>query len=362
MSGSPPGSAHLPVTKTAVLGITGATDLARVSKLNLFGQGVTHVGVLASETPALQLLSASLNDLSDDAFASICFGCPQLEELYVRGNKIRRPAALAAVLCLSRLTTLWIADNPLAACMGDAQLRQLLLHFQPSLQVIDNKRELSGYALEMQARPMHQTPDRARLLVYLSPCIYLCMCALAGVSEKERVASRNLPSSGVVTDAIAEAAELYPRLGINVHGHSNTPERRKPAATSGLPHTAAASPPLPANSGSGASRHDAAGRAGSYGASPYRRRPVVPGSGRKAPVTGAWAGSAARRGAGAPNTPEGGSNKPPIGRQSPGRDAPVTQSAGGASRAMLTAVLALVEQLDASALKIIKTRCTELEA
>lgn len=130
---------YLPVTETAVLGITGAKTLAAVTKLNLFGQGVTHVGVLASETPALRLLSASLNDLNDDALASVCFGCPHLEELYVRGNKVRRPAALAAIKCLPGLSILWIADNPLTAFIGESELRQLLLFFQPCLKIIDNK-------------------------------------------------------------------------------------------------------------------------------------------------------------------------------------------------------------------------------
>jgi hypothetical protein len=131
-----------PVTKSLVLGRTRASDLASVTKLNLYGAGVSSSGVLKTgELLNLTVLSASMNELDDSALDEIVSGCPALEELFLRGNRLDDVAGLARLSRLSKLKVLWVGDNPLSGRVSASDLRLLLLRCCPGLEAIDSQGE-----------------------------------------------------------------------------------------------------------------------------------------------------------------------------------------------------------------------------
>lgn len=143
---------NVPVTQSMVLGRTRAPDLRSVHKLNLFGSGVNAAGVLADGSMSLlQALSASCNEFDDEALAEICNGCPGIEELYLRGNRISQLASLGALANLSRLRIIWLAHNPVCTELSNQDMRTLLCHIVgPGLEILDNEGECGGVLCDRQ--------------------------------------------------------------------------------------------------------------------------------------------------------------------------------------------------------------------
>lgn len=61
--------------------------------------------------------------------------CPNLQELYIRKNKIEDLSEINHLATLPRLRNLWLADNP---CAETENYRPTVLRTLPNLQKLDN--------------------------------------------------------------------------------------------------------------------------------------------------------------------------------------------------------------------------------
>jgi len=84
------------------------------TSLNIFGLGAT---ALTARLPRLEVLSASSNHLTASLFAHLGTHCPEIRELYLRGNAIAGPLSLLSLLPPT-IRVLWMSGNPIAALPG----------------------------------------------------------------------------------------------------------------------------------------------------------------------------------------------------------------------------------------------------
>ncbi|GAB6025262.1 hypothetical protein CHUAL_010682 [Chamberlinius hualienensis] len=119
------------LTEGMVIGRTRATDLASVRKLNCWGSELGDVS-LVRHMPIVEVLSLSVNSITTLAdFAH----CPNLQELYVRKNKVSDLSEILYLRDLPKLRHFWLEDNPCAT--GD-RYRLTVLKYLPNLKKLDN--------------------------------------------------------------------------------------------------------------------------------------------------------------------------------------------------------------------------------
>ncbi|XP_076309921.1 uncharacterized protein LOC143225080 isoform X2 [Tachypleus tridentatus] len=119
------------LNETTVLCRTRAQDLKSVKKLNCWGSELCDVSII-KHMPNVEVLSLSVNRLSSLAdFAH----CPNLQELYIRKNNISNINEICYLQNVSKLRSLWLADNP---CAEKENYRMTVLRTLPHLQKLDN--------------------------------------------------------------------------------------------------------------------------------------------------------------------------------------------------------------------------------
>ncbi|ESO93625.1 hypothetical protein LOTGIDRAFT_119159 [Lottia gigantea] len=119
------------LTEKLVLTRTRAQDLDSVKKLNCWGSGITDVSVIRKMIN-LEVCSLSGNKISSlEDFSH----CPNLQELYIRKNKISDLRHVHWLKKLNRLRVLWLADN---SCSTGDNYRMTVLKTLPNLQKLDN--------------------------------------------------------------------------------------------------------------------------------------------------------------------------------------------------------------------------------
>ncbi|KAL6758204.1 hypothetical protein V8C86DRAFT_2600705 [Haematococcus lacustris] len=142
------------LTEQIIRGKTRIDKLDDVKNLNLWGQDLDDVSVLA-KMPNVEVLSLSVNRISTlKGFRH----CLKLQELYLRKNVVQDVTDLQYLSQLTSLRVLWLCDNP---CADHPFYRQLVARMVPSVDKLDNM-EIS--ASEKEAALLN--PDLGR---YLSP-------------------------------------------------------------------------------------------------------------------------------------------------------------------------------------------------
>ncbi|XP_069120327.1 uncharacterized protein F09G8.5-like [Argopecten irradians] len=119
------------LTDALVLARTRASDLESVKKLNFWGSDIENVSVVR-RMPNLEVCSLSVNSITTLEDFSYC---PNLQELYIRKNKIKDLSEINHLATLPRLRNLWLADNP---CAETENYRSIVLKTLPTLQKLDN--------------------------------------------------------------------------------------------------------------------------------------------------------------------------------------------------------------------------------
>ena len=98
------------LTEEAVLQKTKTSSRLEVARLNLWGSGIENIDVLAQFT-SLRIVSLTDNKITTlKPFA----GCPIMQELYLRKNKVSDITEIEHLKGLKELRVLWIAENPIA--------------------------------------------------------------------------------------------------------------------------------------------------------------------------------------------------------------------------------------------------------
>lgn len=119
------------LTENIVLSRTRQHDLSRVRKLNCWGSELSDVSIV-EQMPFVEVLSLSINEISSlREFAA----CKNLQELYLRKNKISDLNELFYLQNLVNLKKLSLAENP---CVEHKNYRYTVLKALPHLQLLDN--------------------------------------------------------------------------------------------------------------------------------------------------------------------------------------------------------------------------------
>jgi len=105
-------------------------SLSAVKKLNMWGLNLGDVSIV-SQMPNLEVLSLSVNSIrSLQPFSH----CPNLTELFLRGNLISDFSELQYLSGLPRLRVLWLSENPIAS---HPNYRERILQMLPGLEKLD---------------------------------------------------------------------------------------------------------------------------------------------------------------------------------------------------------------------------------
>lgn len=103
-----------------------------LTKLNMWGIDLTDVS-LVREMPALQVLSLSVNNISNlEPFACL----RNLQELYLRRNNISDMGQLSYLTGLKNLKVLWLSENPIA---NEPFYREIVIKCLPNLEKLDDR-------------------------------------------------------------------------------------------------------------------------------------------------------------------------------------------------------------------------------
>ena len=119
------------LSENMVFSKTRTQDLRNVKQLNCWGSELADVS-LVRQMPFVQVLSLSVNSiksLSDFAY------CKNLQELYLRDNKVSDLSQLMHLQDLPNLRKLWLSGNP---CSDVANYRMIVLRILPNLEMLDN--------------------------------------------------------------------------------------------------------------------------------------------------------------------------------------------------------------------------------
>jgi len=120
------------LTEDMIVARTRVSNMASVKKLNCWGADLTDISIVR-KLEGVEMLSLSLNSLSS---LSDFQHCRNLQELFVRKNKINSLAELVWLRDLPKLRHLWLAENPCAE--GNPRYRQTVIHNLPQLEKLDN--------------------------------------------------------------------------------------------------------------------------------------------------------------------------------------------------------------------------------
>ncbi|KAG5489948.1 hypothetical protein JKF63_00066 [Porcisia hertigi] len=118
------------LSEKLVLEKTKVKSLGDVQRLDLWGEGLTDISLLA-KLPRLEVLGLAANNVSS---LKALQGCGMLQELYVRKNKVANLREVTALRLLPTLSVLWLRDNP---CAQHPYYREFVLHCCPGLRQLD---------------------------------------------------------------------------------------------------------------------------------------------------------------------------------------------------------------------------------
>ncbi|XP_053212884.1 myb-like protein AA isoform X2 [Panonychus citri] len=119
------------LTENIVLSRTRSHDLRHVKKLNCWGSELSDVSIV-QQMPNVEVLSLSINNIASlQDFSQ----CKNLQELYLRKNKISDINEIYYLQDLSNLKKLTLEDNP---CNQQANYRYTILKALPQLEILDN--------------------------------------------------------------------------------------------------------------------------------------------------------------------------------------------------------------------------------
>jgi len=121
------------LTEDMIVARTRVSDLSHVKKLNCWGAELTDISVIR-KLNNVEVLSLSVNNIS--TLADIQH-CKNLQELYIRKNKIPEINEICWIKDLSRLKNLWLEENPFAEVSPDLY-RLTVIKALPQLQKLDN--------------------------------------------------------------------------------------------------------------------------------------------------------------------------------------------------------------------------------
>ncbi|KAG2492279.1 hypothetical protein HYH03_009519 [Edaphochlamys debaryana] len=127
------------LTEQMIKGKTRLDKLDDVKNLNLWGQDLDDVSVLA-KLPNVEVLSLSVNRVSSlKEFRH----CTKLQELYLRKNDVRDLNEIQHLRDLRELRVLWLSDNP---CADHPNYKQFVARALPNLKKLDNEDLVPGGA------------------------------------------------------------------------------------------------------------------------------------------------------------------------------------------------------------------------
>ncbi|XP_070182433.1 cilia- and flagella-associated protein 410-like [Littorina saxatilis] len=119
------------LTEALVLARTRASDLESVRKLNCWASQIQDASIVR-KMPNLEVCSLSVNNLSSlEDFSH----CTNLQELYIRKNRVGSLTDVVYLKELEKLRVLWLANNP---CSQGDNYRMTVLRTLPNLQKLDN--------------------------------------------------------------------------------------------------------------------------------------------------------------------------------------------------------------------------------
>ena len=125
-------SSYKPLTRELLMDKCKGENLRHVKNVNLWGNELTDVSIVAQELPNVEILSLSLNKIhSLKDFSSL----KKLAELYLRKNLIQDLTEAKYLQYCPTLKVLWLWDNPIAE---HPLYRQYIIKLLPNLTKLDN--------------------------------------------------------------------------------------------------------------------------------------------------------------------------------------------------------------------------------
>jgi len=140
------------LTEDMIVARTRVSDMKHVKKLNCWGAELTDVSVLR-KLVNVEVLSLSVNCISTLEDIACC---RNLQELYIRKNKVPDITEICWLKDLARLKNLWLEENPCSE--GGAELYRLtVIKTLPQLQKLDNSPVTSEEMAEAMRRGLDLT-------------------------------------------------------------------------------------------------------------------------------------------------------------------------------------------------------------
>ena len=215
------------LSETLVLAKTRADNLKSVRNLNMWGNELDDVSILA-RLPNVEVLSLSVNKI--DTLRDIAL-CPKLTELYMRKNEIAALYDVKHLQKLKHLKVLWLCDNPVAA--STANYRETIIQMLPNLTKLDNT-EINNEE-RAAANRVAISPE----LLPSQPMADELADAAAAVAAPPAAASRPAPPQAGPPAEPQDASFVYDRR----REASAPAPAAAPAAPSAVPSAASAAPP-----------------------------------------------------------------------------------------------------------------------
>jgi len=122
------------LTEEMIVARTRVSDMSNVKKLNCWGAELTDVSVLR-KLVNVEVLSLSVNCITTLADIQ---NCKNLQELYIRKNKIPDLNEVCWLRELTKLKNLWLEENPCCNQTQSELYRSTVIRNLPQLQKLDN--------------------------------------------------------------------------------------------------------------------------------------------------------------------------------------------------------------------------------
>ncbi|GAX84550.1 hypothetical protein CEUSTIGMA_g11971.t1 [Chlamydomonas eustigma] len=185
-----------PLTEGMIRGKTRMDRMDEVKNLNLWGQDLDVVDVLA-KLINVEVLSLSVNQITT---LRDFRHCQKLQELYLRKNEVADVSELQYLSGLNNLKILWLSDNP---CSEHPYYRQLAIRVLPSLEKLDNIE-----VTDQERQQASRNPELDKYIVPLDP-------------EAPRPTSRPSPARSPVS------VQFPPSVGYGTGGGRGAPLSKK---------------------------------------------------------------------------------------------------------------------------------------
>jgi len=120
------------LTEDMIVARTRVSEMSNVRKLSCWGSNLDDISVLR-RLNNVEMIALSLNGIES---LSDFQHCQNLQELFLRGNRICSLREILYLKDLRQLKNLWLAENPCAD--GSERYRQTVIHNLPQLEKLDN--------------------------------------------------------------------------------------------------------------------------------------------------------------------------------------------------------------------------------